>query len=139
MKRRPLNKRLKSTSPGVVRNISGKARKRVKKLAFRRTMVSPSKTKAGSLMVAKARTAEAREKVPSGIERRISGNPPTPQSVLRTNPPTFPKLEIMESLAKAFAHFPFCSVSMINRLSGVAAAAEVKEKTKKTRIGHGVC
>ena len=130
LKRRPLNSRLKSKSPGVVRNISGSAKKRVKKLALRRTMVSLSSMKAGSLIVAKARTADAREKLPSGIESRMRGNRWTPQSVLRTSPPTLPKLDIMESLAKALVHLPFCSVSMINRFSGVAAAAEMKEKTE---------
>src|SRR5439155_20328797 len=114
----------------MLRNISGRAKKRVKKLDLRRMMVSLSKTKAGSLIVAKARTAETREKVPSGIERRISGNPSAAQRVLRTRPPTFPKLETIENLAKAFAHLPFCSVSMINRFRGVAAAAEIKEKTE---------
>src|SRR5207247_9467063 len=117
-------------SRGVVRDISSSSKNRVEKLAIRLQMVSLSSLKAVSRIVAKASTADATEQPPSGIESRMRRNRWTPQSVLRTSPPTLPKLDIMESLAKALVHLPFCSVSMINRFSGVAAAAEMKEKTE---------
>jgi hypothetical protein len=69
----PLNMRLKSEAVGTVRNIIGSSRSLAKKLGFLPTIVCLSKTKAGSRIVAKARSEEAREKTPSWTERRMSG------------------------------------------------------------------
>src|SRR5208337_2695949 len=133
LERSPLKTLVKSEAFGALMKKTGRVRSLLKKLDLLRATLSLSKMNAGSEMVMTERAAETRAKKPNGTESRISGNS-LDQRVLKMRPPTFPTLDTMESLAKAPAHFPFSSVSMIRRLSGVAEATETKEKIEYVAI-----
>jgi hypothetical protein len=71
-------------------------------------------------------TADTTDRTASGISIKVRGRK-SPHTTPRSRPNTVPRLDTIDSRAKADVHFAFGCVSIIRRFRGVAAADEKKE------------